>query len=320
MNHCLRRVKSNHNHFHLDSACRASKGRVDSAASKITTVNLKLVDIELLRTFIAVTDARHFGRAADKLFLTPAAVSARIRQLEQTLTVKLFHRTRGNIQMTNAGERLLPHAKKIITAWADTQTDLALAPANLTHLRMGTPSGLWPVFGPLLAPLSQHRSLLSLTSHTHLELSGLLLQERLDMALMMSVPESPDIASLLFTELSLGVFSSTTESDPVDIADTTYLQIDWYNNHLARRQRQLGLSATGIVNTNDLQLALTWMARAPISAHLPIDYATNVLSGIKQLVSIETINLPIYLVYRAQSELDALAKNLLMSYQQTKHF
>jgi len=43
------------------------------------------VDTELLKTFLEVTKTRHFGRAADNLYLTQSAVSFRIRQLESQL-------------------------------------------------------------------------------------------------------------------------------------------------------------------------------------------------------------------------------------------
>lgn len=43
------------------------------------------MDTELLRTFIEVSKTRHFGRAAENLYLTQSAVSFRIRQLEQQL-------------------------------------------------------------------------------------------------------------------------------------------------------------------------------------------------------------------------------------------
>ncbi len=51
------------------------------------------MDTELLRTFIEVSKTRHFGRAAENLYLTQSAVSFRIRQLEQQLGVSLFARS-----------------------------------------------------------------------------------------------------------------------------------------------------------------------------------------------------------------------------------
>ena len=63
------------------------------------------MDIELLRTFLAVVRTRHFGRAADELCVTQSAVSARIRQLEKTLGKPLFSRIRNNIQLTPEGRQ-----------------------------------------------------------------------------------------------------------------------------------------------------------------------------------------------------------------------
>jgi DNA-binding transcriptional LysR family regulator len=68
------------------------------------------MDTDLLRTFIEVSKTRHFGRAAENLYLTQSAVSFRIRQLEQQLGVSLFARHRNNIQLTQSGEHLLPYA------------------------------------------------------------------------------------------------------------------------------------------------------------------------------------------------------------------
>ncbi|SUC17946.1 transcriptional regulator HdfR [Proteus mirabilis] len=43
------------------------------------------MDTELLKTFLEVSKTRHFGRAAESLYLTQSAVSFRIRQLETQL-------------------------------------------------------------------------------------------------------------------------------------------------------------------------------------------------------------------------------------------
>jgi DNA-binding transcriptional LysR family regulator len=74
------------------------------------------LDTELLKTFLEVQKTRHFGKAAENLYLTQSAVSFRIRQLEQSLGVPLFIRYRNNIQLTSAGELLLPHAEAVLSA------------------------------------------------------------------------------------------------------------------------------------------------------------------------------------------------------------
>ena len=74
------------------------------------------MDTELLKTFLEVQKTRHFGKAAENLYLTQSAVSFRIRQLEQSLGVPLFNRFRNNIQLTVAGEMLLLHAQAVLSA------------------------------------------------------------------------------------------------------------------------------------------------------------------------------------------------------------
>ena len=72
------------------------------------------MDTELLRTFLEVRKTRHFARAAENLFITQAAVSARIRQLESLVGQRLLTRERNNIQLTTAGHLLVPHAESIL--------------------------------------------------------------------------------------------------------------------------------------------------------------------------------------------------------------
>ena len=63
------------------------------------------MNTDLLRTFLEVAKTRHFGHAAENLYLTQSAVSSRIRQLETTVGVPLFTRQRNNILLTPSGDR-----------------------------------------------------------------------------------------------------------------------------------------------------------------------------------------------------------------------
>lgn len=59
-----------------------------------------------ITTFLAVAETRSFRLAAERLRVSPPAVSARIRELEDRLGVRLFHRTTRSVVLTAEGERL----------------------------------------------------------------------------------------------------------------------------------------------------------------------------------------------------------------------
>lgn len=63
------------------------------------------MDLNLLRTFLEVSKTRHFGKAAQNLYLTQSTVSFRIKQLEEQVGIELFIRERNNIMLTISGDR-----------------------------------------------------------------------------------------------------------------------------------------------------------------------------------------------------------------------
>ena len=83
------------------------------------------MDIRFLTTFLEVTKTRHFGKAADNLYLTQSAVSARIKLIEEYFGTPLFVRNRNSIQLTSAGEKLIPFAQTLESKLAETRAALA---------------------------------------------------------------------------------------------------------------------------------------------------------------------------------------------------
>lgn len=76
----------------------------------------ELPSIENLQCFIAAAEQLHFRRAAEQVFLTPAAFSQRIKQLEDQLGHALFERSTRQVRLTQAGMRLLPQARSAVRA------------------------------------------------------------------------------------------------------------------------------------------------------------------------------------------------------------
>ena len=74
------------------------------------------LDIDVLRSVVAIADTGSIKLAAVRAGRTPAALSMQLKKLEETLGHQLFERTRTGMVATAAGERLLPHARRMIEA------------------------------------------------------------------------------------------------------------------------------------------------------------------------------------------------------------
>lgn len=72
------------------------------------------IDPRLLRHFVAVAEALHFGRAAAGLHIAQQALSRDIARLERDLGVRLFVRSTRRVALTAEGERLLPRAVELL--------------------------------------------------------------------------------------------------------------------------------------------------------------------------------------------------------------
>jgi DNA-binding transcriptional LysR family regulator len=76
------------------------------------------VDLDAVRTFVAIADAGRFQDAATELSITQQAVSKRIATLERSVGVRLFARTPRGAELTVDGRAFLPHARDLLRAEA----------------------------------------------------------------------------------------------------------------------------------------------------------------------------------------------------------
>ncbi len=108
--------------------------------------DLKLKD---LRYLVAVADTRHFGRAAERSFVSQPTLSAQLKKLEDYLGVQLIERAPKRVSLTAAGEEIVERARRILEA---SEEIVELAKGHSDPLAGRLKLALLPTIGPYLLP------------------------------------------------------------------------------------------------------------------------------------------------------------------------
>lgn len=72
------------------------------------------LDLDLLRTFVAIVETGTFSSAANSVLRTPSAVSMQVKKMEEILGRAVFVRDSRSVKLTGDGERVLSHARRML--------------------------------------------------------------------------------------------------------------------------------------------------------------------------------------------------------------
>ncbi|HDZ9832379.1 TPA: HTH-type transcriptional regulator HdfR [Yersinia enterocolitica] len=279
------------------------------------------MDTELLKTFLEVSRTRHFGRAAESLYLTQSAVSFRIRQLENQLGANLFTRHRNNIRLTPAGERLLPYAETLMSTWQLAKKEVAHSLQH-TELSIGATASLWEAYlTPWLQQLYKQREALRLEARIALRQSLVkqLHERQLDLLITTEPPKMDELASLLLGHFSLRLFSSVPFELPEKTDDETehknaneapYIKLEWGADFHQQESRLLNSEQMPVLTTTSAhltrQLLDTTGGCAFLPEHWQKEYPELVVNA-----DIPPIVRPLYAVWLQNSDQQTLIRQLL---------
>src|SRR5271169_2179130 len=98
----------------------------------------KMLDLELLRSFVSVVEAGGFTRAGERVHRTQSTVSQQIKRLEDDIGQPLLNRTAKDVTPTEAGERLLSYARRLLSL-AEEARDVVARPGHEGVVRLGVP-------------------------------------------------------------------------------------------------------------------------------------------------------------------------------------
>ncbi|MGC7402928.1 LysR family transcriptional regulator [Pandoraea pneumonica] len=163
--------------------------------SRANTLNLSL-DIDLLRSFVAIAQAGSLSRAAQRIARTQSALSQQMKRLEEVVDQPLLQRTGRGVILTSAGERLLGHAQRLLRLHDEAMADMTGRGLSGT-IRFGCPDDYAAAFLPDLLRqfASQHpQALVEVICEPTPRLLEQLARHALDLALI-SLPDASPVGT-----------------------------------------------------------------------------------------------------------------------------
>jgi DNA-binding transcriptional LysR family regulator len=229
------------------------------------------MDLELLRTFLELNRTRHFGRAAEALFVTQAAVSSRLKSLEEQLGVTLFERSTREMRLTPEGGRLVRHSEKLIAAWRVARQDVSLAEAS-QQLVIGGSTRLWDVLlQRWLHDLRRNYPNLAVIAEAQTPefLTRKLIDGTLDVAIMLE-PAQLDIMKIREIAAIDFILASSEPGLSVQQAlESGYVYVDWGLSFALDHRRTFPDAAEAITRVSHAKMALEYISLVGGCAYLP---------------------------------------------------
>jgi len=184
------------------------------------------VQLRHLTYFVAVVDQQGFTRAADELGVSQPTLSKQVRSLENSLGTHLLVRGRTGIELTSAGEALLPFARRIlIEAENATRSVHEVAALQRGRVRLGaTPSMIDGLLAPVLTQFrAEHPGIdLEVREAGSRDLTADLTAGRIDLALLIVPLPNPNpeiLTEVVFRErLVLASAANAGMPEKLDVA------------------------------------------------------------------------------------------------------
>lgn len=163
---------------------------------------LPLLDLDVLRTFVAIAETGSFTLAASSVFRTPSAVSMQIKKLEEILGCSVFSRDARSVTLTQDGEMLMGYARRLLALNREAVARF-IVPDISGVVRLGSPDDYGErVLPQVLKRFAQSHP--SVAVDVVIDQSGNLRKRmaecQLDITLFTSCQNLPQDAEILLTE------------------------------------------------------------------------------------------------------------------------
>lgn len=271
------------------------------------------MDIDLIRTFIQVAKTSHFRKAAEQLYLTPSAVSARIKLLEDRVGAKLLNRNKHDVSLTTAGVRFLGHAEKLVEFWAHACQEVRLPEEVASSIVVGATDSIWNIFlTDWITEMNRVNRDLAIWAelHTATSLMPGLLDGSLDVAVMFDVPALPRLSIQELATVDLVMVSSQSGLTGEDAIRSNYISVDWGEAFAASIRQHFPSESMCKIHTSVGRVALELLIKSGGTAYLPMPMVeTRIKDGSIHLVEgAPVIVRPVYAATLTGGERNAVSQ------------
>ncbi len=180
------------------------------------------LELNLVRSFVAIAEVRSFTRAGERLGRSQSAISLQIRRLEDQVGCRLLSRDPRHVVLTTEGEAFLPQARRLLRL--NDEILAGLTGGDVAgEVRLGAPEDFATVHLPdILGQFTRAnpKATLAVTCDLTLNLLEQLRDGALDLALVKREPLGPDVGTRVWREplVWVGADASLTETgDPLPL-------------------------------------------------------------------------------------------------------
>jgi len=134
------------------------------------------MNLQQLEYIVAVDTARHFGKAAEKCFVTQPTLSSMIHKLEAELGVRIFQRDKKPVIPTEVGKHIIAQARSVLQ---ETKRIPDIVQTHIGEIKGELRLGILPTLAPYVLPLFiQH--FIRMYKQVHVTIKELLTEEMIE--------------------------------------------------------------------------------------------------------------------------------------------
>lgn len=264
------------------------------------------VDLNDIRLFVAVVQAGSFSKAADLVNIPKSRLSRRISRLEADLGTALMDRSKRGVLLNEVGEQFYLRAQEMMqaaqTALNSVQGKLD-APGGLLRLSVSTEVGRGFLMLHLAEYMRRYPDVLLEIEINNKKVN--MIQDGIDIALRLGLPEGDNVVARKLTDIELGLFAAESylaragrPKSPHELHGHTLLnKYDGPEWRFTCKQHSVRVQSGGKLNSNDANLLGYMVSEGAGIALLPCFDNMLRQGWVRLLPEWEVDTVPLYLVY-----------------------